>query len=70
MEKINSKTVHFVNNTLRIEVVSNLIGDQLSKESIQKVHLDDLEDFYNIGINLIKEIKILFTQTNFITTVN
>lgn len=59
MAKVNAETKHdFINNSLRLEVLSKLICEDLNKDlTPQNQHINDLEDFLNVSINLLKEIK-------------
>lgn len=59
MSKLNAELKHdFINNSLRLEVLSKIVCEDLSQNKTpQKQHIDDLEDFLNVGLNLLKEIK-------------
>ena len=59
MANFNADLKHdFINNSLRLEVLSKLVCEDLNKDiTPQKQHMDDLEDFLNVGINLLIEIK-------------
>jgi hypothetical protein len=59
MSLVNPQTKHdFINNSLRLEVLTKLICkdlDQNTKPSDQ--FLEDLEKFLNIELNLLKDLK-------------
>ncbi len=59
MKEINANLKHdFINNSLRIEVISRLVCESLNKnEKLNDQHINDLEDFLQKEINLLKEIK-------------
>jgi hypothetical protein len=59
MANLNADLKHdFINNSLRLEVLSKLVCEDLNKDiTPQKQHINDLEDFLNVGINLLTEIK-------------
>lgn len=56
---IDPQTKHdFINNCLRLEVLMKLVSDDISKGSTpQNQHLNDLEEFLQKEINLLREIK-------------
>lgn len=59
MANLNADLKHdFINNSLRLEVLFKLVCEDLNKDiTPQKQHINDLEDFLNVGINLLTEIK-------------
>jgi hypothetical protein len=59
MEKIDPQIRHdFINNSLRLEVLSKLICEDLNKnQSPNTTHLNDIEEFLKKSLNLISEIK-------------
>ena len=59
MTKINADFKHdFINNSLRLEVLTKLICEDLNKDKIpQQQYINDLEDFLNIEINLIQDLR-------------
>jgi hypothetical protein len=59
MEKIDPQIRHdFINNSLRLEVLSKLICEDLNKnDPPNATHLNDLEEFLKKSLNLIVEIK-------------
>jgi hypothetical protein len=59
MANLNADIKHdFINNSLRLEVLSKIVCEDLNKDNKpQKQHIDDLEDFFNVGLNLLIEIK-------------
>ena len=59
MANLSAELKHdFINNSLRLEVLSKLICEDLNKDiTPQNQHINDLEDFLNVGINLLIEIK-------------
>jgi len=59
MANLNADLKHdFINNSLRLEVLFKLVCEDLNKDiKPQKQHIKDLEDFLNVGINLLTEIK-------------
>ena len=59
MEKIDPQIRHdFINNSLRLEVLSKLICEDLNKNVSPNVtYLNDLESFLKKSLNLLDEIK-------------
>lgn len=59
MSHVNSQLRHdFINNSLRLEVLSKMICQDLEKESIpNKQYIEDMEKFLNIELNLLNELK-------------
>lgn len=59
MKEIDPQIRHdFINNSLRLEVLSKLICEDLNKnQHPNPTHLNDLEDFLKKSINLVNEIK-------------
>jgi hypothetical protein len=59
MKELSPQLKHdFINNSLRIEVLSKIICEDLSKnKNPNPTQLNDMEDFLLKEINLIKEIK-------------
>ena len=59
MSNINANTKHdFINNSLRLEILSKLITESITKDEIpKKQFMDDFEKFLNIELNLLEDIK-------------
>ena len=59
MTKIDPQLRHdFINNSLRLEVLSKLISEDLNKnETPNSTHINDMEDFLKKELNLLIEIK-------------
>ncbi len=59
MKELSPQLKHdFINNSIRIEVLSKIICEGLNKnEDLNPTHLNDMEDFLLKEINLLKEIK-------------
>jgi hypothetical protein len=59
MSQVNSQLRHdFINNSLRLEVLSKMICQDLEKESIpNRQYIEDMEKFLNIELNLLNELK-------------
>lgn len=61
MKEISPQIKHdFINNSLRIEVLSKIICEDLNtNKNPNPTQLNDLEDFLLKEINLLKEIKAI-----------